>query len=138
MPGQFAVSADGDTVIFVRTRDGADPVASLWAMDCRTGRERLVADPLALLAGADEELPEQERIRRERTGQTSSGIVSYAADEACDLLAFALSGQLWTARLADGEVRRLPAAGPVVDPRPDPSGQAYRLPGGRRAAGDRG
>jgi dipeptidyl-peptidase-4 len=134
VPGQFTVSPDGNTVIFVRTRGGTDPVACLWAMDCRTGRQRLVADPLALLAGADEELPEQERIRRERTGQTSSGIVSYAADEACDLVAFALSGQLWTAGLANGVVRRLPAAGPVVDPRPDPSGLrvAYVAGGGLR------
>ena len=134
MPAQFTVSADGNTVIFVRARGGTDPAACLWAMDCRSGRERLIADPLALLADEEEELPDQERIRRERTGQTSSGIVSYAADEACDLLAFALSGQLWTARVADGQVRRLPAAGPVVDPRPDPSGRrvAYVTGGGLR------
>ena len=75
---------------------------------------------------------------RERTRQTSSGIVSYAADEACDVLAFALSGQLWTARLSDGQIRRLPAAGPapVIDPRPDPSGRrvAYVTGGGLRVS----
>ena len=54
----------------------------------------------------------------------SGGIVGYAADDACGLLAFALSGQLWVARPADGSVRRLAAAGPVTDPRPDPAGHA--------------
>ncbi len=52
------------------------------------------------------------------------------------MLAFALSGQLWTARLSDGQVRRLPAAGPVIDPRPDPSGRrvAYVTGGGLRVS----
>ena len=123
VPGQITVSRDGGIIAFLRTRGAADPVSSLWVLDCRTWHERLVADPESLLAGEAEELPAHERVRRERTRQASSGIVSYAADEACDLLAFALSGQLCTARLSDGEVRRLPAAGPAVDPRPDPSGQ---------------
>ncbi len=137
VPGQITVSADGATVIFLRTRGGTDPVSCLWALDCQTGQERLIADPLVLLAGTDEELPEQERIRRERTRQTSSGIVSYAADDAGDLIAFALSGQLWTARLSDGDVRRLPAAWPVVDPRPDPAGRlvAYVHRGALRVIG---
>ncbi len=84
VPGQITISPDGQTVIFLRSRGGTDPASCLWAMDCRTGRERLIADPVGLLADADEELPEQERIMRERTRQTSSGIVSYAADEECD------------------------------------------------------
>jgi dipeptidyl-peptidase 4 len=137
VPGQITVSADGATVIFLRTRNGTDPVSCLWALDCRTGQERLIADPLVLLAGTDEELPGQERIRRERTRQTSSGIVSYAADDACDLIAFALSGQLWTARLSEGAVRKLPTAGPVVDPRLDPAGRlvAYVHRGALRVIG---
>ena len=71
-----------------------------------------------------EQLPDEELTRRERTREMSGGIVGYAADDACGLLAFALSGQLWVARPADGSVRRLAAAGPVTDPRPDPAGHA--------------
>ena len=123
VPAQATISPDGSTVFFVRTRSGTDPVSCLWALDCRTWSERLVADPLTLLAGQDEDLPPQERTRRERAREMSSGIVSYAADDDCRLLAFALSGQLWSARPASGVARKVPAAGPVIDPRPDPAGQ---------------
>jgi len=123
VPGQFTITPDGRTVIFLRSRAGTDPASCLCALDCVTWRERLIADPVALLAGADEQLSEQERTRRERARQMSAGIVGYAADGACELLAFALSGQLWIATARDGQARRLPAAGPVIDPRPDPTGQ---------------
>ena len=123
-PSGATVSPDGGTVFFLRSRAGDDPVSCLWAVDCATGAERLLADPVRLLAGVSEQLPDEELIRRERTREMSGGIVGYAADDACSLLAFALSGQLWVARPADGSVRRLAAAGPVTDPRPDPAGRS--------------
>ena len=94
----------------------------------------MLADPVRLLAGAAEELQAEERPRRERAREQSAGIVAYAADNAGELLAFALSGQLWTVRPADAAVRRLPAAEPVVDPRPDPTGRriAYACRGAVR------
>ena len=122
-PSRATVSPDGGTVFFLRSRAGDDPVSCLWAVDCASGAERLLADPVRLLAGAAEQLPDEELTRRERTREMSGGIVGYAADDACGLLAFALSGQLWVARPADGSVRRLAAAGPVTDPRPDPAGR---------------
>jgi len=122
-PGQATVSPDGGTVFFLRTRAGDDPVSCLWAVNCANGEERLLADPLSLLAGAAEQLSPEERTRRERARELSSGIVAYAADSACELLAFALSGQLWTVRPTSGAVRRLPTAEPVLDPRPDPTGR---------------
>lgn len=122
-PSQVTIAPDGGTVFFTRSRAGTDPVSCLWALDCQTWQERLIADPLTLLAGADEDLPPQEQTRRERARQTSAGIVAYAADDGCQLLAFALSGQLWTVRPADGELRRLSSAEPVLDPRPDPTGR---------------
>ncbi|MGN6791930.1 MAG: prolyl oligopeptidase family serine peptidase [Streptosporangiaceae bacterium] len=123
VPAQITICPDGDTVIFLRTRGGDDPVSCLWALDCATWQERLIADPQVLLAREDEDLPAHERVRRQRAGQSSAGIVAYAADRDCQLLAFALSGQLWTVRLSDGVLRRLPAAERVVDPRPDPTGR---------------
>ncbi|WP_101787504.1 S9 family peptidase [Nonomuraea indica] len=122
-PGAFTLSPDGATVFFLRSRAGDDPVSCLWSLDVATGRERLLADPLALLAGAEEELPAEERTRRLRAGEMSTGIVGHAADDTCELLAFTLSGRLWTVRPADGAVRLIPTAGPVLDPRPDPTGR---------------
>ena len=96
-PDRFTISADGGTVLFLRSRAGDDPVICLWALDVRDGRERLVADPDGLTGGAAEGLPEEERVRRERAREEGSGIVSYAADEVAGLAAFALSGELWAA-----------------------------------------
>jgi dipeptidyl-peptidase 4 len=123
VPGRFTVSPDGGTVYFLRSRGGADPVSCLWALDRASGEERLLVDPAPLLAGGGEELSAEELTRRERTRELSSGIVDYAADHACRLLAFALSGALWTVRTADGAVRRLGTATPVLDPRPAPDGE---------------
>ncbi|GLW09649.1 peptidase [Microtetraspora sp. NBRC 13810] len=129
-PGGFTVSPDGRTVFFLRSGAGDDPVSCLWVLDRVSGKERLLVDPAALLAGAAEELSAEERTRRERARELSSGIVAYAADDACELLAFALSGRLWTVRPADGTVRVLPVAGPVIDPRPDPTGRWIAYVGG--------
>jgi len=122
-PDRFTISADGGTVLFLRSRAGDDPVTCLWAIDVRNGRERLLADPDGLTGGAAERLPEAERTRRERARDEGSGIVSYAADEAAGLVVFALSGDLWAVQTTSGLSRRLTTAGAVVDPRPDPTGQ---------------
>ena len=134
VPGHITLRPDGGTAYFLRTRAGDDPVSCLWALDCATAQERLLADPVRLLAGAAEELPPEEKARRERAREQSAGIVAYAADNTGELLAFALSGQLWTIRPADAAIRRLAAAEPVVDPRPDPTGRriAYVCSGALR------
>src|SRR5277367_4443206 len=94
VPKAFSVSADGGRVTFLRSRAGDDPVTCLWETDTVTGAERLVADPRAL--GADEEnLPPQERARRERVRETAAGIVAYATDRAGTVAVFALSGQVF-------------------------------------------
>jgi dipeptidyl-peptidase 4 len=122
-PARATVSPDGRTVFFLRSRAGDDPVGCLWAVDCVTGAERLLADPVSLLDGAAEQLTAAERTRRERTRELSAGIVGFTADQACGLLAFMLSGRLWVAGPADGSVRRLPVQEPAMDPHPDPVGR---------------
>jgi dipeptidyl-peptidase 4 len=121
-PRDFVIAPDGARVAFLRSAAGDDPTLALWVLDFADGRERLVADPTALAGGG--ELPSAERARRERTRERSAGIVAYATDAAVGLAAFALGGRLFVAELAgDGPVRELPAAGAVVDPRPDPTGR---------------
>src|SRR5215467_4701927 len=134
VPDHFTSAEDEVTVLFLRSRAGDDPVSCLWALQAGSGTERLLADPAELLGGAAEELPDAERVRRERERTRGAGIVGYATDEAARLAAFALSGGLWTVDVASGKIRRLPTTGAVVDPRPDPTGQriAYVADGALR------
>jgi len=124
-PRTLSVSADGQRVAFLRSAGGTDPVHALWVLDTPTGDERCVADPRLLLSDTAvdaEELSPEERALRERRRESSGGIVAYATDEAGTVAAFALSGRLFWADLVAGGVVELPAAGPVLDPRPDPTG----------------
>jgi dipeptidyl-peptidase-4 len=138
----FRVSPDGKTVTFLRTRDGADPLTCLWALDVGSGRERLVADPGTLGAGEDD-LPPEERARRERVREQAGGIVAYATDRAVTVAAFALSGQVYAVPLAieaggdGGAPRRLATHVQALDPRPDPAGRrlAYVCGGALRVTG---
>ena len=123
VPRAFKVSPDGDRITFLRSKAGDDPVTCLWEADADTGEEWLVADPRAL--GADEEnLPQEERARRERVRETAAGIVAYATDEAAKLAVFALSGQVYAVPLGDSSAtaRLVPAKVPALDPRLDPAG----------------
>ncbi len=128
-PAAPTVSADGRTVLLLRSAAGDDPVGRLWALDTDTGEERLIADPVALGA-TDGELPEAERIRRERARVLGGGITAYAADATGRTVALALHGALLLADTATGEVRRVPTATEVHDPRPDPTGRWIAYVGG--------
>ncbi|MBO0775386.1 MAG: DPP IV N-terminal domain-containing protein, partial [Actinobacteria bacterium] len=153
VPGQFTVASDGATVLFLRSRAGDDPVACLWALDAGSGTERLLADPAAL-PGADAQAlpgPDAQALPGAGAHEPSSGrgtapgpppgreagITAYATDEAGGLAAFALAGELWAVEVAGGRPRRLPAQGPVADPRPDPAGGriAYVSAGALRVIG---
>ena len=132
LPRAVTVSRDGGRVLFLRSRGGEDPVTCLWRLDLADGgggQERLVADPGGWWSSGGGDLPEAERIRREREREFSSGIVAYSADAACDKVVFALDGRLWVVR-AGGDPREpaaepepVPVAGAVTDPRIDPTGR---------------
>ena len=130
VPRAVTISPDGERVMFLRTGGGEDPVSRLWLLDLTaedTGEHQL-ADPTASWNTGSGEVPEAERIRRERMRELSSGIVAYSADEGCRTVAFALDGQLWTlpvpARNQPPALpTRVPTAGPVADPQLDPTGQ---------------
>lgn len=122
-PRAFTVAPDGERVAFLRSRDGADRVNVLWVRELDGGREFAAADPRLLLDGTDEDLPPEERARRERSREAAGGIVAYATDTTVELASFALSGRLFAAELRAGTARELPARGPVLDPRPSPDGR---------------
>jgi dipeptidyl-peptidase-4 len=123
-PRGVTISPDGDRVVFLRSRGGTDPVTCLWTLDLATGEERLVADPQELDGSAEEDLPPEERARRERSREQAGGVVAYATDRPVTMAAFALSGQLYVTEFAAGLTPRLvETPGGVIDPQPDPHGR---------------
>jgi len=130
-PRGFTISPDGARVVFLRSRGGTDPVTCLWALDLVTGAERLVADPAAVDGAGDEDLPPEERARRERSREQAGGIVAYATDRATTTAAFAYSGQLYVVDLDGAAPRRIDTPGAVIDPRPDPHGRHVAYVSGR-------
>jgi dipeptidyl-peptidase-4 len=150
VPRAFRVSPDGARVAFLRTKSGADPVTCLWVLDVDRGQERLVADPRTVgvnRAGAgQEDLPPEERARRERVREHAGGIVAYATDHAVTVAAFALSGHVYAVPLTGdgaaggGVAFEVATRTPALDPRPDPGGRrlAYVCDGALRVTGLRG
>jgi dipeptidyl-peptidase 4 len=135
VPHSFEIAPDGARVAFLRARSGTDRNTCLWVLDTASGEERLIADPLRLLAGTAESLSPTERARRERLRQAAAGVVSFATDHAVTMAAFGLSGRIFVADLtAERPVRQLATPGPVIDPRPDPDGTniAYVVDGALR------
>ena len=123
VPRAFQIAPDETRVAFLRTKAGDDPVTCLWTLDTATGEERCVADPSALDVPGEENLPAEERARRERAREQAGGIVGYATDRAMRQAVFTLAGRLYVADLDTAIVRELPARAPVFDPRPDPAGR---------------
>ncbi|MFE0151902.1 prolyl oligopeptidase family serine peptidase [Nonomuraea sp. NPDC059007] len=127
VPRGFTISPDGGRVLFLRTQSGVDPVTCLWELDTETHVERLVVDPRkladALLAG-EENLPPEEKARRERSREQAGGVVAYSADAEAALVAFALSGGLYLTDVATGRTRVIETAGGVIDPRLAPDGRS--------------
>jgi dipeptidyl-peptidase-4 len=136
-PRNITVTADGSTVLFVRTDTGTDRTGVLRTFDVTTGDERVLAHPGELLGADGEQLSTQERARRERARESAGGVVGYTVDDTGTLAAFALSGGVWICELATGRCRPLPTAGAVIDPRIDPTGQqvAYAADGALRVIG---
>jgi dipeptidyl-peptidase-4 len=130
-PRNVVVSPDGRRVVFLRSRHGTDPVTCLWVVDVDTGEERLVGDPQVLLGGRDDDLPPEELARRERAREQAGGITTFATDADVTVTAFSIAGRLFVGGLLSGQARELAVAGPVFDPRPDPTAQRVAYVSGR-------
>ncbi|CAM5377796.1 prolyl oligopeptidase family serine peptidase [Streptomyces viridifaciens] len=117
VPTQPEPSADGATVLFLRSRGGTDPLVCLWALDGATGEERLLADPGVL--------------------GSATGIASYSTDATGSLAVFTLDGGLWLVDTVTGDVRPIPSAGRPQEVRLDPTGRtiAYVSGGALRVVG---
>ena len=158
-PRSAQAIGDGTRALFLRSDGPEDTVTSLWMSwfdDAGQHHETLIADPRVLLgSNADSEnVPAEERARRERAREGGSGIVSYSVDETGSRVVFTLNGRLFLAELGnvcsadsadnagDGKasVRELCAGrlsveagtAPVLNPRISPDGEHVLYTTGER------
>jgi dipeptidyl-peptidase-4 len=123
VPRGFSIDPKGERILFARSRSGSDRQTCLWVHEVASNETRLLVDPSVVLAGAgSEDLPAEEKARRERSREASMGIVRFTTDEAGETAAFDLSGRLYTVVVGTGEVTELSCQTPAVDPRLDPTG----------------
>lgn len=121
-PRDVTVAPDGSLLAFLRSSGPEDPVTALWVLDLPDGDERCVADPRLLQSQDDADLPPEERARRERARESAAGITAYTTDADHRVAVAALVGRLVVVDLRAGVARLLDVPGPVIDPRPDPTG----------------
>jgi dipeptidyl-peptidase-4 len=122
VPRSFVISPDGQRVIFLRSRNGTDPLTNVYELDVSTGAERLIVDAALLLGDGGDEIPPDELARRERSREAAGGVVRFHADASASTVVFDLSGRLYIVDVVSASIRALAARGPVVDPRLSPSG----------------
>lgn len=130
-PRSARVIADGSRALFLRSDGSEDTVTSLWMSvidENGNASEMLLADPRTLLADADaEDVPAEERARRERAREGGSGIVGYSTDVSGNRVTFTINGQLFLTDIAAGVTRAIAIEEdelkPVLNPRISPDGQ---------------
>ena len=130
-PRAARMIADGSRALFLRSDGPEDTVTSLWMSvidENGNASEMLLADPRTLLADADaEDVPAEERARRERAREGGSGIVGYSTDASGNRVTFTINGQLFLTDIAAGVTRAIAIEEdelkPVLNPRISPDGQ---------------
>ncbi len=129
-PRSAQAIGDGSRVLFLRSEGPEDTVNSLWMSvigDDGTNTEVLLADPRELLDDADaENVPEEEKARRERAREGGSGIVGYHVDAAGNRVTFTINGQLFLTDITAGMTRNIALDddfSPVLNPRISPDGR---------------
>jgi dipeptidyl-peptidase-4 len=104
-PRKVKLSPDGKLATLLKPRADERERFDLWAVDTRTGAERMLVDSKKIGSGA--EISEAEKMRRERArvGGTK-GIVDYDWAPDGQSILVPIDGDLYLAKL-DGSVRRL-------------------------------
>ncbi len=104
-PRKVKLSPDGSLATLLKPRADERERFDLWAVDTRTGAERMLVDSKKIGSGA--EISEAEKMRRERArvGGTK-GIVDYDWSPDSQSILVPIDGDLYLAR-RDGSVRRL-------------------------------
>ncbi len=104
-PRALRLSPDGSLLTSLRARVDEKDRFDLWALDTKTGKERMLVDSKKIGSGA--ELSEAEKMQRERARIGGSrGIVAYDWAPDGKSILVPLDGDLFLATL-DGNVARL-------------------------------
>ena len=136
---------DGSRALFLRSDGPEDLVTALWLSwfdESGEHHETKLADPRELLgATADsEDVPAEEKARRERAREGGTGIVGYSSDDDGNRIVFTINGRLfltdidWNAETGAPEPHTRELAGewldedpamytPVLNPRIAPDGE---------------
>ncbi|MCP1471082.1 dipeptidyl-peptidase-4 [Sphingobium sp. OAS761] len=105
-PRALKLSPDGSLVTLLKPRPDEKERLDLWAIDTRTGEQRMLVDSRKTGSGA--ELSEAEKMQRERDRSVagSTGITSYDWSPDGKTILVPVDGDLYLAAL-DGKVTRL-------------------------------
>src|SRR3984893_6811594 len=123
-PIQPMPTADGKSVIFLRTASSRDRTTGLYRFDVASGQTEQLAAPEKLLGDQSGSLSPEEKMRQERTRTKVTGITSFKLSEDGDQIAFTLPGALFVYRLRTKSLVKLKTgAGNAIDPTFSPDGR---------------
>jgi dipeptidyl-peptidase 4 len=121
-PIQAMPTADGKSVIFLRSDSPRDRATGLYRFDVVSGETEQLAAPEKLMG--DQALSPEEKMRQERTRTKVTGITSFELSEDGGQIAFTLPGALFVYRLeAKRLVKLKTGAGNEIDPTFSPDGR---------------
>lgn len=121
-PRDWAISADGNRIAYLRTRTGGSYNLCLWLYEVDSRTEHLVADAKALEAAGAESTWEEEQLRK-MLRHGDFGITQFATDRQLSVATFTVQGRLGIADLARRDVVMRADIDGVFDPRPSPDGK---------------
>ncbi|MFN3201554.1 MAG: DPP IV N-terminal domain-containing protein [Bradymonadia bacterium] len=123
LPRAITLTPNGEEVLFLRSGPRSF-VGNLYAFDTATGKERVLLTAEQILGGAEENLTDEEKARRERMRLAARGITSFTLTADGKSIIVPLSGRLFMVERASGKVTELKSeAGFPIDPRLSPDGK---------------
>jgi dienelactone hydrolase len=98
-PVEAKPTADGKSVIFLRSDSPRERTTGLYRFDVASGQTEELATPAKLLGDQSGHLSPEEKMRRERTRTKVTGITSFELSDDGDQITFSLPGALFVYRL---------------------------------------